>query len=609
MKRLTMILLLLAPAFGQTVQKPSWCEKDTQQFQGPLSVNMPQSTLATCAATVNMRRTKALARAYPSSSQTLAFQSPQRDSYGTFDLFASTFSTHTMSGPASVTCAPNLPDCESSADPTPTTASVDTASVVPCNYYGVMHVGAGCAYYWGGGDIGAQWQRAYAALPASGGLIITNRQFGGYTFSTPFNASTPGKLVMLDLGGNIINYAPTTATTAITLNYGPTTGLSFIFNLGHGVRNGELTNHGCVLGLICGVSSAVGISLGSSAATGPSFDDLAIGGFSVGFETQGGIENMWGAVGTNIMLSSNKVGLQCNGLYESLQLFGLKAVANGTGILNAGGCDVYVHGGSLDANTLAVSNAAHTILDDMHIEMSIPFPGDTRIQHVVESSVGTVRILNSMLLDNNRTGNLDQWMSCADGSIDLSNDVFYSGRPATQVINATAPCTVVGSYQNDSPGTLLNFFGGNGFNNVHLAIDRNATSQITSLRYSAGDIFRYAANPDFAGPWGVTGISAGSSGPSEGFYFRFGSAGPVWQGDNGGGHIYAESAPGGTVWADITYAGMMVNGTLSLTSSSVACDSSHAGAFNYVAGGRGEKDTVQVCAKDANNAYAWRVIY
>ena len=323
-----------------------------------------------------------------------------------------------------------------------------------CESYGVMHVGGGCSYYWGGGDIGAQWTAAYGALPDSGGLIITNSQFGGYSFSTPFSASTPGKLVMLDLGGNIINFIPTSSTAAITLNYGPSLGASY--NVGHGVRNGELTNNGCTLGNTCAGSSAVGVTLGTSAALAPSFENLAIGGFSVGLQTQGGIANMWGAVANNIILSSNAVGLQCNGLYESLQIFGLKAINNGTGVINAGGCDLYIHGGSLDANTLDISNAGHTIIDAMHLETIVGGVG-----HKVVFSVGTVRIANSTLLDGNKTGTVDQWITCQDGSIDLSNDVFYSdGRTATDVIVATAPCSVIGSYQNDSPVSLPHFFSG-----------------------------------------------------------------------------------------------------------------------------------------------------
>jgi hypothetical protein len=58
------------------------------------------------------------------------------------------------------------------------------------------------------------------------------------------------------------------------------------------------------------------------------------------------------------------------------------------------------------------------------------------------------------------------------------------------------------------------------------------------------------------------------------------------------------------------YAKLVVNGTLQLLSATgVSCDSDHGGAFNYVAGGAGVKDSVSVCAKDAGGLYAWRTIY
>ncbi len=40
-----------------------------------------------------------------------------------------------------------------------------------------------------------------------------------------------------------------------------------------------------------------------------------------------------------------------------------------------------------------------------------------------------------------------------------------------------------------------------------------------------------------------------------------------------------------------------------------ACDSTSGGTFWYTAGGPGVKDSVEVCAKDAANNYAWRTIY
>jgi hypothetical protein len=52
--------------------------------------------------------------------------------------------------------------------------------------------------------------------------------------------------------------------------------------------------------------------------------------------------------------------------------------------------------------------------------------------------------------------------------------------------------------------------------------------------------------------------------------------------------------------------GLKVN---SLANAKPTCNSGAQGTFFYVAGGAGVKDTVEVCAKDAADAYAWRAIY
>lgn len=41
----------------------------------------------------------------------------------------------------------------------------------------------------------------------------------------------------------------------------------------------------------------------------------------------------------------------------------------------------------------------------------------------------------------------------------------------------------------------------------------------------------------------------------------------------------------------------------------MGCDASNKGVVNYAAGASGVKDTVQVCAKDAANVWAWRTLY
>jgi hypothetical protein len=62
-----------------------------------------------------------------------------------------------------------------------------------------------------------------------------------------------------------------------------------------------------------------------------------------------------------------------------------------------------------------------------------------------------------------------------------------------------------------------------------------------------------------------------------------------------GDAIHAASAPGAIVVAT--------------SGPQPGCDATHRGWFWFAAGGAGVKDTVQVCAKDASNTYAWRTVY
>lgn len=91
------------------------------------------------------------------------------------------------------------------------------------------------------GDIGAQINAAYAALPANGGEIVVVPPASGscYNYTTPIVFNTSGKYPILEgapasSGGVCLNYTPTTATAALTLDYVPVSGVS---QGGHGLRN------------------------------------------------------------------------------------------------------------------------------------------------------------------------------------------------------------------------------------------------------------------------------------------------------------------------------------------------------------------------------------
>lgn len=81
-----------------------------------------------------------------------------------------------------------------------------------------------------GADMGAQINAAYAALPATGGIIIVPG--GSYSFSTPIVLNTAEKFVRLEgapAGGTKLTYTGGTTTVAITYN------VSKAITSGHGI--------------------------------------------------------------------------------------------------------------------------------------------------------------------------------------------------------------------------------------------------------------------------------------------------------------------------------------------------------------------------------------
>jgi hypothetical protein len=61
--------------------------------------------------------------------------------------------------------------------------------------------------------------------------------------------------------------------------------------------------------------------------------------------------------------------------------------------------------------------------------------------------------------------------------------------------------------------------------------------------------------------------------------------------------------------SDSTARSTFTGGVQLTTGSKPTCDSTTRGTFWHTAGGAGVKDSVEVCAKDAGDAYAWRTIY
>ncbi len=331
------------------------------------------------------------------------------------------------------------------------------------------YVGNGATAF-GTGDVGSQINAACAAFSASGGEIdVLGGQAVTYNYTTPIVCS--GGPVLIDLGGATLNYTPTTGV-AVALNYH---GISA--NAGyqpHGIRNGLIRNAGCIAGNGCGgytrSSSAVGLLLGSatSAAVGPQISNLVISGFLQDIQLANVNNSMWGAVFSNVMLSSAGVGLGCAspGIYESLQMYAVRFTINLVGIQNSCNADIYMYGGSMDGNTTAISaSGGHLAFNGVHFE-------DTNSKAGLKASIsgGAVRFSNTLILDDNAAGNIATWFNCISGEIDWGsgNHYYSAGRTATNVFNISRGCTLnaISGLDNNSPRALSSIIGGTGTNNT-----------------------------------------------------------------------------------------------------------------------------------------------
>lgn len=134
----------------------------------------------------------------------------------------------------------------------------------------------------------------------------------------------------------------------------------------------------------------------------------------------------------------------------------------------------------------------------------------------------------------------------------------------------------------------------NGDNNPELYISQNDTADWMSMGFSTSDgrrVVGQAGSGTFRSYFGLAGATTGTD-------FIWGVA----SSSNSGSTI--------TRYLGVRSDGMVTVKHLSLqTGAKPTCAAAERGTLWYVAGGAGVKDTVEVCAKDASDVYAWRAIY
>jgi hypothetical protein len=351
---------------------------------------------------------------------------------------------------------------------------------------GVVYVGATVPQWGTNPDIGAQINAAYASCPSTGCTIVLVPQSNGacYDFSTPIAFTTVGKYTLLQgsgptseapgsivsgvvvsgpAGGACLNYIPTTATSAITLDY--------VWILGggnapvHGIRDIILQNNGCQNLGGCG-SLATGVQLGgsNSGAQNGEIANTKVNGFCTGISFVESATQSWGVVLRSDSITNNTIGISLAGSLENISLFGGRVAANDIGFSLIGNADVYAHGVSIDSNLTAGVKAISGIFSctNCHWENLGIGPAITT-HYYIGSGAASLVIEGGKALDNVNapTPAVDYWFSNGGISTYIHGLLIYSGgRKATQIVQSINPCTWWISIFNDSPSVLTTLTGG-----------------------------------------------------------------------------------------------------------------------------------------------------
>jgi hypothetical protein len=288
-----------------------------------------------------------------------------------------------------------------------------------CKMNGQSVVGGSCAATWGSGDIGAQVNAAYAALPSNGGRIHIIA--GTYNFSTPIVLNTSGKYAILegDANGTTLTFTSTTAV-AITFDWGVAHkegGLRDITLLGSG---------GTSQGLLLGVGA------GNGAEQALVFDNR-ISNFSNCISVGNAFLI---TIFHNVIGPTCTVGIIFPGTTENNRLLGNTIFQNGTGISITGNAEVVSFGNSYDDNStvaLSMTAAGQFSSQQEHFEN---LAGGT--SQYITATAGVVKIFGGEMQDDVVSGTQGQFISFNTAATYLVIDGMLTqtgGRTITQIVN------------------------------------------------------------------------------------------------------------------------------------------------------------------------------
>lgn len=331
----------------------------------------------------------------------------------------------------------------------------------------VIHVGGSIA-----GDIGAQVNAAYAALPFPGGRIVIDPKTDGtnYNFSTPIVLATVGKWVLLEMSspggatdvsssGNCLNYTPLTATSAITLDYAVRDNSTFTG--AHGLSNITLLNNQSFASGGQG-SLAIGVNVPNTngGCQGGILSNVAISGFGVGLNF---INNLGpGCFIPNPQIFANTIGVVVDSatglLFESGAIAGNGVAFNAFGASSS--AELQFNSVQFYSNVngifdFSASTGAPVIVDCIatHFEAGSAASG---AHHFIQGNCDA-HIYGGLMEDANSTGTADWFVNTAGHFLKLDGVYFTCARPLTTIaiINSNTVAEINGFYGTTNISTYV----------------------------------------------------------------------------------------------------------------------------------------------------------
>jgi hypothetical protein len=423
---------------------------------------------------------------------------------------------------------------------------------------GTLYIGGPVADVSSTGDIGAQFNSAYAALPKNGGIIklLPNPTGDCYNFSTEMVAAVPGKFVYFQgagitassttspypITGSCLLWTPTTNSTAMNFDYVGTAGSGYANS--HGISDITLVNASSNGGSVacqslggCG-SHATGLQIGGSSfgMQNGNLDRVRIMGFGTGIKfVNNGPAISWGMSWNNIYASYNRVGASIPTL-EKLSIYGGCFCVNGTGIDIHGGADVYAYGVSVDSNSTAgITAESNSTFNGFGIHFENQGTDPITTHYVVATQASSILLMGGIALDDFSTGTSDYFFSASGASIVIEDlQVYSAGRTLTSsIVVADSPAVGKIALIQDNPAVLPKILSGSSGSIAVIPAGVNQTPQPWVIPAGIqAKFFGHAGTAPFtsgnaipSSSWGDAATVTHPEGSTQAFSFSLNSAG------------------------------------------------------------------------------------